>query len=146
MRRTWLLVFAWLAFWGAVSAQTPAPAAPADVSEWNAREILFHAVFFALIFGVPVLVVWLSYTDRDLAKGFDISALWRTDDGTKLDRLFVIVLGTWWVHTCAIVLWTLSRTALTADFVSYSGWAIPIIARMFIPHPPAPPAQPGGTP
>jgi hypothetical protein len=78
------------------------------------------------------VLVWLTYTERNIGVGIDLTDLW-TNDAGKLDRLFVIVLGTWWLHFCAVTLWTLSRTVVTADFVTFMGWGIPIIARMFAP-------------
>ena len=49
------------------------------------------------------------------------------------DKLAVIILGTWWVHTCSLILWTLLKTVQTADYATYMGWAIPIIAKMYAP-------------
>lgn len=139
MRQTaYTITFLWMLFWALVSfAQSKAAPLPPEVTDWNAKEILFHTVFFVLIFGVPTILVWLSYSDKDIAAGFDISALWKTEDG-HLDKLFIIVLGTWWLHFCAVTLWTLSRTVVTADFVTFMGWGIPIVARMFVPGQPKP--------
>ena len=134
-----VLMLLWFGVWGFVSAQTPVLPLP-DPNEWNWRELVFHAVFFVLIFGVPTSVAWASYSENKRFRNFDVSLLWKTETGA-LDKLFIIVLGTWWVHTCAIVLWTLARTVVAADFPTYIGWGIPIIARMFAPTP-GTPAQP----
>lgn len=103
-------------------------------------EFIFHGVFFTLFFGVPLYLAWASYSDRC---SINVSALWTSHVTGKVDTLLVIVIGTWWTHTCAIVLWTLSRNVTTQDFITYMGWAIPIIASMFAPRPPPPPAAPG---
>lgn len=93
-------------------------------------ERLFLLVFFLLYFGVPALVAWASYSKR--LQWVDMRDLW-THNG-RADKLAVIILGTWWVHTCSMILWALSKTVSTADYVTYMGWAIPIIAKMWL-HP-----------
>jgi hypothetical protein len=95
-------------------------------------ELIFHSAFFLLFFGVPAALAWASYCER--FKRFDVSALWTNHQSGKVDTLLVIVIGSWWVHTCAVILWTLSRTVQTADFTTYMGWAIPIIASLFAPR------------
>jgi len=37
-----------------------------------------------------------------------------------------------------MVMWTLLRTVQTQDYVTYMGWALPIIAKMFSPSGGAP--------
>mgnify|MGYP001596780144 FL=1 len=92
------------------------------------EERLFLWVFFLLYFGVPVGLAWISNSEWTK---IDVSALWTHND--RPDKLAVIILGTWWVHTTTMILWTLSKTVTTADFITYMGWAIPIIAKMFAP-------------
>ena len=97
------------------------------------HEIVFLAVFFILVFVVPAIVVWATYSPK---MRFDLASLWTHQD--RVDKFAVILLGTWWVHTSSMVMWTLLRTVQTQDYVTYMGWALPIIAKMFSPS--------GGTP
>src|SRR5437867_2434246 len=92
------------------------------------HEFIFLGVFFAIVFVVPIIVIWASYTEK---LRFDVSQLW-THHG-RVDKFAVIILGTWWIHSCSLILWTLLRTVQTADYATYIGWAIPIIAKMFAP-------------
>jgi len=94
----------------------------------NLTEKLFFGMFLLLYFGVPGLVVWASYCEKC---AIDLRELWTYNK--RADKLAVIILGTWWIHSCTIILWTLSKTITTADFVTYMGWALPIIAKMFAP-------------
>lgn len=99
----------------------------------SVTEGLFLTVFFFLYFGVPALLAWVSYSERPVFKGVDIRALWMWND--RPDKLAVIILGTWWVHTCSMILWNLKGVATTTDYATYMGWAIPIIANMFVTKP-----------
>jgi len=92
------------------------------VQEW-----IFLGVFALLYFVVPALVVWASYCEKCI--NIDLRDLWTHNN--RPDKLAVIILGTWWVHTCTVILWALREHASTADFATYMGWAIPIIAKMF---------------
>lgn len=103
-----------------------------QVLTWT--EGLFLAVFFCLYFGVPALLAWISYSERKAFKGVDIRALW-TAENNRPDKLAVIILGTWWVHTCSMILWNLKGVATTTDYITYMGWALPIIANMFVTKP-----------
>jgi hypothetical protein len=94
---------------------------------------LFLCVFFFLYFGVPALLVWVSYSERPAFRPVDIRALWMWND--RPDKLAVIILGTWWVHTCSMILWSLKGVVATTDYLTYMGWALPIIANMFVPKP-----------
>ena len=98
---------------------------------------IFLFFFVVLVFGVPALVVWASYSSYKALEGFDVSTLWTHQE--RIDKLAVIILGTWWVHTSSMILWTLLKIITTTDYVTYMGWAIPIIAKMFAP-------KNGGTP
>jgi hypothetical protein len=98
-------------------------------------EYLFHGVFFVLVFGVPIYLVVASYSGHC---GINVSALWTSHANGQVDTLLVIVLGTWWVHTCAMVLWILSRNLSHDNVTQYMGWAIPIIASMFARKPETP--------
>ena len=60
----------------------------------------------------------------------------------RIDKFAVIVLGSWWIHSSSIIMWTLLRTVQTADYATYMGWALPIIAKMFAPSSPPPPQEP----
>ena len=93
------------------------------------HEFIFLGVFFALVFVVPIIVIWASYTEK---LRFDVSQLW-THHG-RVDKFAVIILGTWWIHSSSLVMWTLLRTVNTQDYLVYMGWAIPIIARMLAPQ------------
>ena len=97
-----------------------------EVNDW--LDISFMSVFAVLYFGVPALVVWASYR-RELS--IDLTSLWTHNN--RPDKLAVILLGTWWIHSCSMILWTLLRTIKTEDYLTYMGWAIPIIAKMFAP-------------
>ena len=81
-----------------------------------------------LVFGVPALVVWAS-SNRKLA--FDWSGLWLYHG--QVDKFAVIIMGTWWVHTCSMILWTLKHSVETADYVTYMGWALPLMVKMWAP-------------
>lgn len=98
------------------------------------HELIFLIAFVILIFMVPIAVIWASYNPK---VSFDITTLW-THQG-RIDKFAVIIMGTWWVHTCSIIMWTLLRTIQTTDYLTYMGWAIPIIARMLAPQPPEAP-------
>lgn len=100
------------------------------------REIVFLAVFVLLVFAVPIFVAWATYSDRSR---INLSSLW-THQG-RIDKFAIIVMGTWWVHTCSMILWTLMKDIHTADYATYMGWALPIIAKMFAP---ASPTHPDG--
>jgi hypothetical protein len=100
----------------------------------DTHEFIFLCVFFALVFVVPIVVIWASYNPT---LAFDTSALWMHQN--RIDKFAVIILGTWWVHTCSMIMWTLLRTVQTADYATYMGWAIPIIAKMFAPQGNPPP-------
>lgn len=89
-------------------------------------ELLFLLVFFLLYFGVPWLLAWMSYSDS--CKNIDISSLWTHNN--RPDKLAVIILGTWWIHSCSMIMWSLTKVVTTADFAVYMGWAVPIIAKM----------------
>ncbi len=106
----------------------------------SVQEIVFLAVFFTLVFVVPALVAWASYNPR---LKFDLADLWTHQE--RVDKFAVIILGTWWVHTSSMIMWTLLRTVTTADYATYMGWAIPIIAKMFAPAgTPPPPSDNAG--
>lgn len=91
-------------------------------------DIVFLIVFSILVFVVPLFVVWASYSKNN---SFDVRSLWTHHD--RIDKFAVIIMVTWWVHTCSMILWTLMRTVVTADYLTYMGWALPIIAKMFAP-------------
>ena len=93
------------------------------------QELVFLIVFFVLVFIVPAVVAWASYSPTTK---FDLSTLWTHQE--RVDKFAVIILGTWWVHTSSMVMWTLLRTVSTADYATYMGWALPIIAKMFAPN------------
>lgn len=103
---------------------------------FTTAERLFLLVFFLLYFGLPALLVWASYCEKC---ALDMRDLWTHNN--RPDKLAVIILGTWWVHTCSMILWTLTQKISTTDYLTYMGWALPIIAKMFAPPgtPPEPP-------
>lgn len=96
----------------------------------DASEVIFLSVFFVLVFVVPALVAWASYSPKT---NFDVSTLWTHQD--RVDKFAVIILGSWWIHSCSIIMWTLLRTVQTQDYVTYQLWALPIIAKMWAPQP-----------
>jgi hypothetical protein len=98
------------------------------------QELGFLVLFAVLEFGVPILVVWASYSER--TKSFDVRSLWVHKE--RIDKLAIIMMLTWWTHTSSIILWTFLRTVTTTDYLTYMGWALPIIAKMFAPDPPPP--------
>lgn len=93
------------------------------------HELIFLIVFALLVFVVPIFVIYFSYKP---SFDFDASTLW-THNG-RVDKFAVMVLGTWWIHSASVVMWTLMRTVNTQDYLVYMGWAIPIIARMLAPQ------------
>lgn len=92
------------------------------------QEIIFLGVFFALVFVVPAIVVWASYSEH---VEFNVSTLWIHNE--RVDKFAIIILGTWWIHSSSMILWTLLRSVTTADYATYMAWALPIIAKMFSP-------------
>ena len=103
-------------------------------------EYLFHGVFFVLVFGVPVFLAVASASESRYMRGIDVSALW-THNG-RPDKFAVIILGSWWVHTTAMILWILTKQINDTNVTQYMSWAIPIIVRMFAPQ--SPPQKPEG--
>lgn len=97
-------------------------------AEITRQELIFLAVFAVLVFVVPCFVAWATYSEHSR---IDVRSLWTHQE--RIDKFAVIIMGTWWVHTCSMILWTLMRTVSTADYATYLGWAIPIIAKMFAP-------------
>jgi hypothetical protein len=89
------------------------------------RDVSFAIMFVVLYFIIPWIVVQKTYDKRSR---FDIADLW-THRG-RIDKLAVILMLTWWAHTSSMILWTLVQKVTTADWVTYMGWAIPIIAKM----------------
>lgn len=103
------------------------------------RELLFLAVFSILLFGVPIFVAWASYNENNR---IDMRSLWVYNN--QIDKFAVIIMGTWWMHTSSMVLWTLLGKVSTADYATYMGWALPLVAKMFVPTSGA--AAPGPAP
>lgn len=101
----------------------------AALPEW-----VFLTVFFITVFLIPMIVVWATYNKN---VKFDVSTLWVHND--RIDKFAVIIMFTWWVHTCSMILWALMRTITTADYATYVAWAIPIIAKMYAPSNGGPP-------
>lgn len=87
----------------------------------------FLLLFALLEFGVPIYIVWASYSSKCT---LDLRTLWVHNE--RIDKLAVITIFTWWTHTCSIILWTFLRTITTTDYLTYMGWAIPIIASMVV--------------
>lgn len=96
-------------------------------------DTIFNLIYAVLVFGVPALVVWASYSEARWLSKFDVSTLWVHQE--RVDKFAVIILGTWWVHTSSMLLWAFLKTVQTQDYVTYMGWALPIIAKMFAPRP-----------
>ena len=97
----------------------------------TSEEWIFLLVFFFTVFVIPAAVVFATYCDKCV---LDVRELWMHQG--RLDKFAVIILGTWWIHSSSMILWTLLRTISTADYATYMGWAIPIIAKMFAPSGP----------
>ncbi len=92
-------------------------------------ERLFLLTFALLYFGVPALLAWVTYCNEGVFKKIDLREMWSVDG--RADPLRAIMLGSWWVHTCTIILWTLSKQITTADFLAYGGvWVTPIITEI----------------
>lgn len=107
-------------------------------SVFTVSEGVFLLVFFALVFVVPAAVILATYCERCV---IDVRDLWMHQG--RIDKFAVIIMGTWWIHSSSMIMWTLLRTVQTADYATYMGWAIPIIAKMFAPQgPPQPPPAP----
>lgn len=92
------------------------------------REYIFLGFFVLLEFLVPIFVVWASYSNRSR---IDLKSLWVHHE--RIDKLAVIMMFTWWTHTSSMILWTLMLKVATTDYLTYMGWAVPIIAKMFAP-------------
>ena len=89
------------------------------------KDLSFYIMFAVLYFLVPWAVVAASYSSRTK---FDLSSLWTHKK--QIDKLAVILMVTWWVHTSSMILWTVMRSVTSADYTPYMGWAIPIIAKI----------------
>jgi len=108
------------------------------------EEAIFLIVFFALVFFVPAIVVWATYSERGGLKNFDLRELWMHQN--RIDKFAVIILGTWWIHSSSMIMWTLLRTVLTQDYATYSGiWGAAVIAKIYFSperqHPQDPPPK-----
>ena len=101
------------------------------------QDILFSSVYVVLVFGIPGIVVWASYSTFGALEKIDFSELWLHKG--RVDKFGVIVLGTWWIQPCSILLWTLERQIKSEDYVIYMGWALPLLVKMWAP-------KNGGTP
>jgi hypothetical protein len=77
-----------------------------------------------------------------------MSTLWVHQD--RIDKFAVVFMGTWWIHSCSMILWALLKTVQTQDYVTYMGWGIAILAKMWAPKSDSPPeivpAPPAATP
>ena len=93
-------------------------------------EYIFLFFFVVLVFGVPALVVWASYSNYKVLARFDVSELWLHQG--RVDKFAVIVLGTWWIHSSTVILWTLLRTIQTQDYLTYMIWGTLIIGKMMV--------------
>lgn len=96
----------------------------------DSHDWVFLIVFAVLTFCVPIFVAWASYSDKSR---IDMRSLWTHNE--RIDKFAIIIMGTWWIHSTSLILWTLMRTVTTADYATYVAWAIPIIAKMFAPPP-----------
>src|SRR3990167_4984667 len=94
------------------------------------QEGIFLFFFVILVFGVPALVAWASYSSFKALAKFDVSELWLHQG--RVDKFAVIVLGTWWIHSCSIILWTLLKTIQTQDYLTYMIWGTLIIGKMMV--------------
>lgn len=92
------------------------------------HEYIWHTVFFILVFGVPIFLAWASASEMRYVKTIDVSSLWVSHENGKVDTMLVIVIGTWWVHTCAAIMWILTKNFTDANVIQYMGWALPIVA------------------
>src|SRR3990172_111480 len=92
------------------------------------QEAIFLFFFVVLVFGVPAMVAWASYSSYKVLAKFDMSELWLHKG--RVDKFAVIVVGTWWIHSCSIILWTLLRTIQTQDYLTYMMWGTLIIGKM----------------
>lgn len=93
------------------------------------NEKLFYGVFALVYFVVPAVLVWMSYSK--FFKSVDLSALWTHN--RRADKFAVIILGSWWIHSCTLVLWTMSKTVTTADYATYGAiWITPLLVKMFV--------------
>lgn len=100
----------------------------------EAQGKIFLGLFFFLYFGVPALLVWASYCEKC---ALDLRDLWTQNN--RPDKLAVIILGTWWIHSCSMILWSLTKTVTTTDYLTYMGWAVPLMVKFFSPN--SPPAK-----
>lgn len=91
------------------------------------REIAFYVMFMVLYFVVPFIVISASYSNR---VKFDIRSLWERKGGGALDGLFIIAIGTWWIHSSSMILWTIVQKVQTADYVTYMGWGALVIGKI----------------
>ena len=103
----------------------------------DSHEPIFLIVFAVLTFAVPIFVAWASYSDKS---NIDMRSLWTHHE--RIDKLAIILMGTWWIHTTSLILWTLMQKVVTADYLTYTLWGIPIIAKMFAPNTEPPKGNP----
>lgn len=101
------------------------------------QELIFLGVFASLVFVVPIFVAWASYSEKSR---IDLRSLWTHQE--RIDKLAVILMVTWWVHTSSMILWTLMQKVVTADYLTYTLWAAPIIVKMLAPSQGPPEAKP----
>ena len=98
------------------------------IGNFDLKDLAFYIMFVVLYFVVPWIVVSASYSERCK---FDVRSLWeRKGGGGKLDGLFLIAIGTWWVHTSSMILWTIVQKVTTGDYVTYMGWGALVIGKI----------------
>ena len=105
-------------------------------TEMTYQELGFLILFGLLEFGVPIYVVWATYSSKCR---LDLRTLWTHQE--RIDKLAIIIMMTWWTHTSSIILWTFLQKVTTTDYLTYMGWALPIIASMFANRDPQPPTS-----
>ncbi len=101
-------------------------------------DLLLAAFLIGLIWSTVI-------ADRSGGNGFKFVDILM--ENGKASKWSVIVVGSWLIHSWALIKWTVTGYVTTPDFVTYGGiWITPLIAKMFAPNgkdplPPAPKEQ-----
>lgn len=81
----------------------------------------------AILLGALVSLLIISRSDKN---GFKLTDLLM--ENGKASKWSVIIMGSWSIHSWALIKWTVVGGVTTADFVTYGAvWITPLIAKMF---------------
>ncbi len=81
------------------------------------------------VIGGLVFAIWIA--DRKVDNFRIVDAL--MDEKGKANLLYIILGGTWVIHSWAFVAWVMNGAATLADLGAYgTTWALPVLAKIFI--------------